>query len=124
MSEKINERINENMECQYADGAERRWISSGMTLSDFEQLINAHSDNGFDLESNEYNGMCIYMYCDQIKTEHDMNGKIAIIHFINYSTTLELYTEKIEDIEYDEESKQITISTVGCSFGEITITIN
>lgn len=124
MSEKINERINENMECQYVDGTERRWISSSMTLSDFEQLINAHSDNGFDLKSNEYNGMCIYMYCDQIKAEHDMNGKIAMIQFMNDSTTLELYAEKIEDIEYDEESKEITISTVRCSFEEITITIN
>lgn len=124
MSEKINEKINENMECQYVDGAERRWTSSGMTLSDFEQLINAYSDNGFDLESKEYNGMYISMYCDQIKTEHDMNGRIAMIQFMNNGTTLELYTQKIEDIEYDEESKEITISTVGCSFDEITITIN
>ena len=53
-----------------------------------------------------------------------MNGKIAMIQFMNDSTTLELYTQKIEDIEYDEESKEITISTVGCSFEEITITIN
>jgi hypothetical protein len=124
MSEKINEKINENMECQYVDGAERRWTSSGMTLSDFEQLINAYSDNGFDLESKEHNGMYISMYCDQIKTEHDMNGRIAMIQFMNNGTTLELYTQKIEDIEYDEESKEITISTVGCSFDEITITIN
>ena len=32
MREKTNERINENMECQFVDGSERRWLWSCITL--------------------------------------------------------------------------------------------
>lgn len=123
MSEKINEKINENMECQYVDGAERRWLSSGITLDGLEEIVMANTDNEFNMESKEFNGMDISMYCDSIKMERDLSGKITIIQFSNMGTTLELYAEKIDDIEYDEESKEITISTVGCNFDEITITI-
>ena len=103
MSEKTNERINENMECQFVDGSERRWLSSGITLDELEEIVTANTDNEFNMESKEFN---------------------AIIQFSNMGTTLELYAEKVDDIEYDEEANEITISTVGCSFQELTITIN
>lgn len=124
MREKTNERINENMECQFVDGSERRWLSSGITLDGLEEIVMANTDNEFNMESKEFNGMDISMYCDSIKMERDLSGKIAIIQFSNMGTTLELYAEKVDDIEYDEEANEITISTVGCSFQELTITIN
>ena len=111
------------MECQFVDGSERRLLSSGITLDGLEEIVMANTDNEFNMESKEFNGMDISMYCDSIKMERDLSGKITIIQFSNMGTTLELYAEKIDDIEYDEESKEITISTVGCNFDEITITI-
>ena len=77
MSEKTNERINENMECQFVDGSERRWLSSGITLDELEEIVTANTDNEFNMESKEFNGMDISMYCDNIKMERDLSGKIS-----------------------------------------------
>ena len=55
----IMKELMRTMECQFVDGSERRWLSSGITLDGLEEIVMANTDNEFNMESKEFNGMDI-----------------------------------------------------------------
>ena len=63
------------------------------------------------------------MYCDSIKMERDLSGKITIIQFSNMGTTLELYAEKIMILNMMRNQRRLRFLQSDATLMRSTITI-
>ena len=94
-------------------------MDNSITLEQFVEIMKDKERRNIQLYSNEHNGMSVNMIVE--RTEFFKEYKE--IKFSNKQSNFTIDTERIEDIEFNEEDNKITM-TLDCSVQELIIELH